>query len=165
MRKPRRSWPATYDFQVELDAVDWKILGLLQQDGRMSFTALGREVALSAPAVTERVRRLEALGVITGYTAVVSPARLGLPIESIVRVRVRSLDTPRFRSHVLALPQIRDADHVTGDDCWLLRVVCRSMVELEELVEVMQRYGDTTTSLVFSSHVRNRPVESVLFDH
>jgi Lrp/AsnC family leucine-responsive transcriptional regulator len=164
MRKSRRSTRSPYDFQVELDAVDWKILDLLQQDGRMSYTALGRVVSLSAPAVTERVRRLEALGVITGFVAVVSPARLGLPIESIVRVRVRSLDTPRFRSHVLALPQIRDADHVTGDDCWLLRVVCRSMVELEGLVEVMQRYGDTTTSLVFSSHVRNRPVEAALFD-
>ncbi|MDX8052763.1 Lrp/AsnC family transcriptional regulator [Lentzea sp. BCCO 10_0798] len=143
---------------MELDAVDWKILSLLQQDGRMSFSALGRVVSLSAPAVTERVRRLESLGVITGFTAVVSPSRLGLPIESIVRVRVRSLDTPRFRSQVLVLPQILDADHVTGDDCWLLRVVCRSMAELEELVEVMQRYGDTTTSLVFSSHVRNRPL-------
>ncbi|USX49039.1 Lrp/AsnC family transcriptional regulator [Lentzea sp. HUAS12] len=148
---------------MELDAVDWKILSLLQEDGRMSFTALGREVSLSAPAVTERVRRLEALGVITGFTAVVSPGRLGLPIESIVRVRVRSLDTPRFRTQVLVLPQVLDADHVTGDDCWLLRVVCRSMVELEELVEVMQRYGDTTTSLVFSSHVRNRPLSPELF--
>jgi Lrp/AsnC family transcriptional regulator, leucine-responsive regulatory protein len=163
MPKSRRSGRSPYDFQVELDSVDWKILSLLQQDGRMSFTALGREVSLSAPAVTERVRRLESLGVITGFTAVVSPSRLGLPIESIVRVRVRSLDTPRFRSQVLVLPQILDADHVTGDDCWLLRVVCRSMVELEELVEVMQRYGDTTTSLVFSSHVRNRPLSPELF--
>ncbi|GAB2856484.1 Lrp/AsnC family transcriptional regulator [Lentzea nigeriaca] len=148
---------------MELDPVDWKILSLLQADGRMSFTALGREVSLSAPAVTERVRRLESLGVITGFVAVVSPSRLGLPIESIVRVRVRSLDTPRFRDTVLSLPQILDADHVTGDDCWLLRVVCRSMVELEDLVEVMQRYGDTTTSLVFSSHVRNRPLSPDLF--
>lgn len=163
MEKSRCSARSAYDFQVELDAVDWKILSLLQQDGRMSFTALGREVSLSAPAVTERVRRLESLGVITGFVAVVSPSRVGLPIESIVRVRVRSLDTPRFRSTVLALPQILDADHVTGDDCWLLRVVCRSMVELEDLVEVMQRYGDTTTSLVFSSHVRNRPLSAELF--
>ncbi|HEX7302783.1 Lrp/AsnC family transcriptional regulator [Lentzea sp.] len=149
---------------MDLDEVDWKILSLLQSDGRMSFTALGRVVSLSAPAVTERVRRLESLGVITGFTAVVSPAKLGLPIESIVRVRVRSLDTPRFRSQVLVLPQVLDADHVTGDDCWLLRVVCRSMGELEELVEVMQRYGDTTTSLVFSSHVRDRPLSAELFD-
>ncbi|TWP47910.1 Lrp/AsnC family transcriptional regulator [Lentzea tibetensis] len=148
---------------MELDDLDWKILALLQEDGRMTFTELAKRVSLSAPATTERVRRLEAAGVITGYSATVDPQRVGLPIESIVRVRVRSLDTPRFRTNVLVLPQILGADHVTGDDCWLLRVVCRSMVELEQLVEEAQRYGDTTTSLVFSSHVRNRPVDISIF--
>ncbi|MEV0677793.1 Lrp/AsnC family transcriptional regulator [Actinosynnema sp. NPDC050436] len=143
---------------MELDDVDWKLLDLLQRDGRMTFTDLAKRVALSAPATTERVRRLEQAGVITGYAAVVSPGRVGLPIEAIVRVRVRSLDTPRFRDRVVTLAQVRDADHVTGDDCWLLRVVCRSTAELEEFVEQAQRYGDTTTSLVFSSAVRNRPV-------
>ncbi|MBB5957363.1 Lrp/AsnC family leucine-responsive transcriptional regulator [Saccharothrix tamanrassetensis] len=143
---------------MELDDLDWKLLDLLQQDGRMTFTELARRVSLSAPATTERVRRLEQAGVITGYTAVVSPQRLGLPIEAIVRVRVRSLDTPRFRERMVTLAQVLDADHVTGDDCWLLRVVCRSMVELEEFVEHAQRYGDTTTSLVFSSAARNGPV-------
>jgi Lrp/AsnC family leucine-responsive transcriptional regulator len=124
----------------------------------MTFTELARRVSLSAPATTERVRRLEQQGVITGYRAVVDPQRLGLPIEAIVRVKVRSLDTPRFRERIVVLPQVRDADHVTGDDCWLLRVVCRSTGELEQFVEQAQRYGDTTTSLVFSSPVRNRPV-------
>jgi Lrp/AsnC family transcriptional regulator, leucine-responsive regulatory protein len=158
MRKSRRFRPAAYDSTVDLDELDWKLLELLQQDGRMTFTELAKRVSLSAPATTERVRRLEQAGVITGYAAAVDPQRLGLPIEAIVRVRVRSLDTPRFREHVVTLAQVRDADHVTGDDCWLLRVVCRSMGELEDFVEVAQRYGDTTTSLVFSSRARNRPV-------
>ncbi|MEU5690165.1 Lrp/AsnC family transcriptional regulator [Actinosynnema sp. NPDC020468] len=143
---------------MELDELDWKLLDLLQHDGRMTFTELARRVSLSAPATTERVRRLEQAGVLTGYVAVVDPQKLGLPIEAIVRVRVRSLDTPRFRANVVTLAQVRDADHVTGDDCWLLRVVCRTMVELEGFVELAQRYGDTTTSLVFSSAARNRPV-------
>lgn len=101
---------------------------------------------------------------ITGYVAVVDPQRLGLPIEAIVRVRVRSLDTPRFRERVLTLPQVRDADHVTGDDCWLLRVHCRTLAELEEFVEQAQRHGETTTSLVFSSAVRQRPITRDLLD-
>ncbi|CCH28323.1 Lrp/AsnC family transcriptional regulator [Actinosynnema sp. NPDC047251] len=143
---------------MELDDLDWKLLDLLQRDGRMTFTDLAKRVALSAPATTERVRRLEQAGVITGYAAVVSPRLVGLPIEAIVRVRVRSLDTPRFRERIVTLAQVLDADHVTGDDCWLLRVVCRSTAELEQFVEQAQRYGDTTTSLVFSSAVRNRPV-------
>ncbi len=75
-----------------------------------------------------------------------------------MRVKVRSLDTPRFRERVVVLPQVVDADHVSGEDCWLLRVVCRSTGDLEGFVEEAQRYGDTTTSLVFSSPVRNRAV-------
>ncbi|GAB3737153.1 Lrp/AsnC family transcriptional regulator [Amycolatopsis oliviviridis] len=143
---------------MNLDDLDWQLLELLQSDGRLTFSELGRRVSLSAPAVTERVRRLEEKGIITGYSASVDLTRLGLPIEAMVRAKVRSLDTPRFREAVLALPQVLDADHVTGDECWLLRVACRDTAELEELVERMQRYGETTTSLVFSSPVRRRAV-------
>ena len=147
---------------VVLDDLDWQLLELLQQDGRLTFRELGRRVSLSAPAVTERVRRLEEAGVIVGYRAVVAPDRLGLPIEAVVQVRVRSLDTPRFRETVLTEPAVLDADHVTGADCWVLRVVCRSMADLEAFVERAQRYGESTTSLVFSSAVRGRPVSRSL---
>ena len=94
---------------------------------------------------------------ITGYAARVDTTKLGLPIEAMVRARVRSLDTPRFRTVVLRLPQVVAADHVTGDECWILRVLCRNTAELEELVEKVQRYGETTTSLVLSSPLRSRP--------
>ncbi|MGY6655845.1 Lrp/AsnC family transcriptional regulator [Amycolatopsis sp. TRM77291] len=143
---------------MNLDDLDWQLLELLQSDGRLTFSELGRRVSLSAPAVTERVRRLEEKGIITGYSANVDVTKLGLPIEAMVRAKVRSLDTSRFRETILALPQVLDADHVTGDECWLVRVACRSTAELEELVERMQRYGETTTSLVFSSPVRRRAV-------
>jgi Lrp/AsnC family leucine-responsive transcriptional regulator len=141
---------------VDLDDVDWHLLELLQADGRLSFSELGRRVSLSGSAVTERVRRLEERGVITGYAARVDTAKLGLPIEAMVRARVRSLDTPRFRTVVLPLPQVVSADHVTGEECWILRVLCRDTAELEGLVEKVQRYGETTTSLVLSSPLRSR---------
>jgi Lrp/AsnC family leucine-responsive transcriptional regulator len=143
---------------VELDDVDWRLLELLQTQGRMTFSELGRQVSLSAPATTERVRRLEERGVITGYSATVDVSKLGLPIEAIVRARVRSLDGTRFRETILPLPQVVAADHVTGDECWILRVVCASTAELESFVERTQRYGETTTSLVFSSPIRHRPI-------
>ncbi|MEV6646810.1 Lrp/AsnC family transcriptional regulator [Amycolatopsis sp. NPDC051371] len=143
---------------MDLDDVDWHLLELLQEDGRLSFSELGRRVSLSGSAVTERVRRLEERGVITGYAARVNTTKLGLPIEAMVRARVRSLDTPRFRTAVLPLPQVVSADHVTGEECWILRVLCRDTAELEALVEKVQRYGETTTSLVLSSPLRSRPV-------
>lgn len=143
---------------MDVDDLDWRLVELLQEHGRMSFSELGRRVSLSAPAVTERVRKLEERGVITGFSATVDAAKLGLPIEAIVRVRVRALDGSRFRETILPLTPIVSADHVTGDECWILRVVCPSTAELEAFVERAQRYGETTTSLVFSSPVRHRPI-------
>ncbi|WP_158886482.1 Lrp/AsnC family transcriptional regulator [Amycolatopsis anabasis] len=143
---------------MDLDDVDWQLLELLQADARMSYSELGRRVSLSAPAATERVRRLEERGIITGYSAQVDAEKLGRPIAAIVRAKVRSLDGTRFRETILALPQVLAADHVTGDECWFLRISCGSTGELESLVERIQRYGETTTSLVFSSPVRRRGI-------
>lgn len=143
---------------MDLDDIDWHLVELLQTNARMTFTELAKRVSLSAPAVTERVRRLEDRGVITGYAATVDHTKLGLPIEALVRVRVRSLDGSRFRSSVLERPQVLTADHVTGDECWVLRVVCASTAELEGFVEHAQRYGETTTSLVFSAPLRGRAI-------
>lgn len=141
-----------------LDDTDWAILDELQRDGRMSFSELGRRVALSAPAATERVRRLEQAGVIIGYRAVVDPSALGAGIEALVRVRVPHGSTERFRHHVVGRPEVLDCDHVTGDDCMVLRVRTTSMARLEEIVGAVGTFGATTTTLVFSSEVRDRPV-------
>jgi Lrp/AsnC family leucine-responsive transcriptional regulator len=138
-----------------LDELDRSILAELQADGRLPFSELGRRVSLSAPAVTERVRRLEAAGVITGYRALVSPAALGLPIEAVVRVRD---DSSRVGQAFAEIPEVLEAMHVTGDDCWVVRVVVPHMTRLEGLVHELGTYGPTTTSMVFSAPVRDRPV-------
>lgn len=138
-----------------LDDLDRSILAELQADGRLAFSELGRRVSLSAPAVTERVRRLEAAGVITGYRAVVAPVAVGLPIEAVVRVRD---DSGRVGTACLAEPAVLEAMHVTGDDCWVIRVVVPDMARLEALVHELGTYGPTTTSMVFSAPIRDRPV-------
>jgi Lrp/AsnC family transcriptional regulator, leucine-responsive regulatory protein len=145
-----------------LDDTDWAILDELQRDGRLPFSELGRRVSLSAPAVTERVRRLEQAGVITGYRAVVDPAALGAGIEAIVRVRVPHGSTERFRHHVVGRPEVLHCDHVTGDDCMVARVRTTSMARLEEIVGAVGTFGATTTTLVFSSEVRDRPVDRAI---
>jgi Lrp/AsnC family leucine-responsive transcriptional regulator len=147
-----------------LDDTDWAILDELQRDGRIPFSELGRRVALSAPAVTERVRRLEQAGVITGYRAVVDPAALGAGIEAIVRVRVPHGSTERFRHHVVGRPEVLHCDHVTGDDCMVARVRTTSMARLEEIVGAVGTFGATTTTLVFSSEVRDRPLARAVVD-
>ena len=105
-----------------LDATDWRILDELQADGRLSWNQLGRLVSLSPPAVAERVRRLEELGVIAGYQARVDPARAGLPLTAFVQMRCR-LDRCLLKtSQAGDYPEIVEIHKLTGDYCSMLKV-------------------------------------------
>ncbi|MFF9543852.1 Lrp/AsnC family transcriptional regulator [Streptomyces albidoflavus] len=140
------------------DATDWRILEALQRDGRASFAELARAVSMSASAVTERVRRLEEAGIVRGYTAVVDPERLGYAILAFVRLRYPNSNYKPFHDLVAATPQILEAHHVTGDDCFLLKVAARSMRHLEEVTGRIAGLGSVTTSIVYSSPLARRAI-------
>lgn len=140
------------------DATDWRILAALQDQGRATFAELARTVSMSASAVTERVRRLEEAGVIAGYTAVVDQERLGLPILAFVRLRYPNGNYKPFHDLLEAVPEILEAHHVTGDDCFVLKVATRSMRHLEEVAGKIGTLGSVTTSVVYSSPLRRRPI-------
>lgn len=154
-----------FDPRYVPDQTDWRILAELQADGRISFSELGRRVAMSSPAVADRVRRLEETGIITGYRAVVDPARLGRPILAIVRVRMAPGKTYQdFDGQLADRDEILEAHHVTGDDCYLVKVAVPDMRDLERVVAFLAEHGSTTTSLIFSSPVEHTalgPPESV----
>jgi Lrp/AsnC family leucine-responsive transcriptional regulator len=147
-----------------LDATDWRILDALQQDGRMSFAELARAVAMSSSAVAERVRRLEESGVITGYRATVSPERVGLAIMAFVRLRYPTGNYRPFHALLDSTPEIIEAHHVTGEDCFVLKVVTRSMRHLEEVTGRICGLGAVTTSVVYSSPLAGRTVDSQAVD-
>src|SRR4051794_2465573 len=109
------------------DDVDMRILEALQHDGRITFADLARTVSMSASAVTERVRRLEDAGVITGYAARVDAERLGLTILAFVRLRYRLSNYKPVHDLLDTTPEILEAHHVTGEDCFILKVVATSM--------------------------------------
>jgi Lrp/AsnC family transcriptional regulator, leucine-responsive regulatory protein len=140
------------------DATDWRILDVLQRDGRAGYTELARAVSRSASAVTERVRRLEEAGVIQGYAAVVDPERLGLPILAFVRLRYPNAHDKPFHDLVAVTPEILEAHHVTGDDCFVIKVAARSMRHLEEVSGRIGALGSVTTSVVYSSPLPRRPL-------
>jgi Lrp/AsnC family leucine-responsive transcriptional regulator len=141
-----------------LDAVDARILAALQEDGRASYAELARTVAMSASAVTERVRRLEEAGVITGYTAVVEPERLGLGIMAFVRLRYPHPNYKPFHDLVAVMPEIVEAHHITGEDCFVLKVLARSMRHLEATTGRVAGLGSVTTTVVYSSPLRRRAI-------
>ncbi|NML53765.1 Lrp/AsnC family transcriptional regulator [Streptomyces sp. R302] len=140
------------------DATDWRILDALQAQGRASYADLARAVSMSPSAVTERVRRLEDAGVITGYTAVVDHERLGLPILAFVRLRYPTGNYKPFHDLVAVTPEVLEAHHVTGDDCFVIKVAARSMRHLEEISGKIGTLGSVTTSVVYSSPLPRRPV-------
>jgi Lrp/AsnC family leucine-responsive transcriptional regulator len=143
---------------VGLDDVDLRLLAVLQRDGRAGYAELGRAVGLSASATAERVRRLEESGVITGYTCEVDPEKLGLPIAALVRLRYPNANYRPFHSLVETTPEIVEAHHVTGDDCFVLTVRARSMRHLEEVTGRIGGLGGVTTSVVYSTPLHRRPL-------
>jgi Lrp/AsnC family leucine-responsive transcriptional regulator len=141
-----------------LDSTDWRLLAELQRDGRSSYADLARAVAMSPSAVAERVRRLEEAGVIAGYRAVVDPERVGLTVLAFVRLRYPTGNYRPFHALLDSTPEIVEAHHVTGEDCFVLKVLTRSMRHLEEVTGRIAGLGAVTTSVVYSSPLAGRVV-------
>ena len=146
----------TLDYK--LDPVDWHILQLLQENGRSSYAEIGRTVGLSAPAVAERVHRMEEAELIEGYHAQINPAKVGLPVMAFIRVGVSREKYSKFTVLVNQLTPVIECHHVTGVEAFILKVAVASVEELEALVGQLDNYGNTMTSVVMSSPVKRRSI-------
>ncbi|MGA8116882.1 MAG: Lrp/AsnC family transcriptional regulator [Actinocatenispora sp.] len=133
-----------------LDPTDWAILAELQRDGRVALTELGRRVNLSASATTERVKRLEYIGVITGYRADVDLTKVGFPVLAVVRLKYPGSKHQPLHRLLAERTQILECLRTTGDDCYLLKVAAASMSDLEHLIDELAQFGSTTTNVVYS---------------
>jgi Lrp/AsnC family transcriptional regulator, leucine-responsive regulatory protein len=142
----------TGETTVSLDSVDHAILGILQAEGRLGVTEIGRRVNLSQPAVSARIKRLEQSGVITGYRAVVDPARLGLNIHAVIRLRTTHAHISACLDHFARLPEVTSIDRLTGEDCFLIEVHASNAARLETIVDGIARFGPVTTSLVLRTY-------------
>ena len=135
------------------DDINCRVLEELQRDARLSLAELGRRVGLSAPAVAERLSRLERQGVIAGYRAEVDPAAVGFPLTAVVRVRPAPRQLPKVAEVARATPEVVECHRITGEDCFFLKAHVRSVAHLEEVIDRFTPYGQTTTSIVQSSPV------------
>lgn len=139
-----------------LDAIDARILQVLASDGRCTMAELAREVGLSPPSVTERVRRLEEAEVIRGYRAVVNPAALGLHLAAYIRIRPMPGQLRKVVEVLNKIDAIVQCDRVTGEDCFVAKAHVRSMEELETVIDRIILYAVTNTSILQSSPVKER---------
>ncbi len=143
----------------ELDAINLRILRALADNPRMSMSALARQVGMSAPAVTDRVQRLEEAGVIRGYRLDVDPAAVGLPIAAWVRVRPGPGQLMKISDLVTGVPEVVECHRITGEDCFLLKIHVEAVDQLEAVLDRFLLYGQTNSSIVQSSPVPPRMVQ------
>jgi len=141
-----------------IDPVNERLLEELQADARVSVAELGRRVGLSAPAVAERLQRLESSGVIRGYRAEIDPRALGYTLSAVMRIKPAPRQLPKVAELARSTPQIVECHRVTGEDCFYMELHVRSIEELEQLIDGFLIYGTTTTSIVQSSPVARRPL-------
>lgn len=144
--------------RLKLDTTDQAIIRHLQQDGRTSVAQLARAINLSPSATGDRLRRLTDGGVITGYSITVDPEALGYAVTAFVRLAYPTGNYKPFHDLVDSMPEIIEAHHVTGADCFIIKVLARSMRDLERITGSLATLGGITTSVVYSSPIPSRHI-------
>lgn len=145
-----------------LTANDARILDVLQRDGRRPYAELGAEVGISGPSAHERVKKLEARGIITGYAAMVDPESVGLGILAFCWVtQAPGTAATDLTDDFRPIPEIEECHHIAGEADYLLKVRARDTRDLERIlrdVQATRHVFTTETDVVFSSGFERRPL-------
>ena len=134
-----------------MDALDLKILAILDSDPRRPYAEIARELDVSQPTVADRMRRLEGRGIVRGAMLCMDHARLGFNISAFVRLRTKPSHKRSLGETARAIPQVIEMHSVTGDDCMVARVVARSVGELAEILQRLTVVADSSTSVLLET--------------
>ena len=139
-----------------MDDVDARLLRALEVDARVSISSLARGLGLSAPSVSERLKRLEEAGIIRRFTIEIEPAAVGYALAAYIRIRPMPGQLQKVASLLGEIAEITECDRVTGDDCFIAKACVRSVDDLERIIDRIIPFAQTNTSLVQSSPVARR---------
>jgi Lrp/AsnC family leucine-responsive transcriptional regulator len=155
----------TLEIEKMLDGTGWLLLQELQQNARLSYSELGQRVGLSAPAVADRIRRMEEAGVITGYRAEVNLGKLGLPVTAIIRLSsVAGQNCHLVALRVSEIPEVLECYRVTGNDSVIVKVVAASVTHLERILDQLTLHGLPTTSIVLSKPLQRHTITQAMVE-
>ncbi|MEG0910089.1 MAG: Lrp/AsnC family transcriptional regulator [Ruthenibacterium sp.] len=138
-----------------MDHLDEQILRLLSGDARMTVKEIASRIALTSPAVSERIKRLEKTGVIAGYTVVFGEEENKTRVDALISISVPTTDRQIFLSLIESQPNVRQCFHVTGSYSFMVKVSCVDMHELEHLINRFQKLGQTSTQIILSVPVEH----------
>ncbi len=148
------------NFQNEkrLDQIGLKILFVLQENARMPLSRIGKKVGLSAPAVAERMRKLEETGVIKGYHARIAPEAVGRPVSAFIKLTTDSRNYTAVKTLAVDMHQITSCHHISGDASFIIHVQVADLPALESVVERLSPFGQTETAVVLSTSVEKTAI-------
>lgn len=141
-----------------MDTIDYEIIKLLQDNGRISIKKIAEIISLTPPAVAERIRKLEEAGVISCYRAIIDPKKLGMNIKAIINITMAPHKRKEFIEFAKSNNCILECHHVTGGFTMSIKAIFKEMSELDALVGKIQQYGNTQTLIVLSSPIEQKGI-------
>ena len=144
---------------MSMDDIDRRILKILQDNARTSLKTIAEKTFLSSPAVSARIEKLEKDGIINGYHAAINSEKLGYHILAFINLDVVPDDKPKFYAYANQVPNVLECNCVTGEYSMLMKVAFQSTMELDVFIGQLQKFGKTSTQIVFSTHVGPRGVD------
>lgn len=147
--------------EIKLDKLHWSILSALQQNARASLAGIGRKIGLTPPAVADRVKRLEDLGVIEGYWTSISHTKVGYQLKAIITLRAFMGKLKPFLERVKTLEEVINCYRITGNENIIMEVVLRDQFHLEQFIDQLIQYGETRTHIILSEVISNAPIRRI----
>ena len=149
----------TSNFEYAIDEIGMNILTELQSDARATYSDIGKKVGLSSPAVADRVYKMEAAGIITGYHAAVDPRLFGYVLTAFVTLTTKSEKYPQIFALAERLGEVMECHHISGQESLILKLGAGSVSHLDELVREFSVFGETRTSIVLSTPVEKKTIK------
>lgn len=146
---------------MSIDNLNKKILKCLQQNARQSNAEIGRQVGVSSPAVSERIKKMEDIGVIEDYKAMVSPFDLGYQFKAIITLRAFMGKLKPFLEKVKTYDEVINCYRITGDENIVMEVVLKNQKHLEIFIDQLISYGETKTQIVLSRVVKQKEIKPI----
>lgn len=141
-----------------MDVINFRILEALQEDARMPFTRIGQDLGMSSPAISDRVKKMEDLGVIRGYKAIVDPKALGYQLQAMITLRAFVGKLRPLLDKVPQLREVRNCYRITGTENIIMEVVLEDQGHLERFIDLLIAYGETRTHVVLSQVIAQNPL-------
>ena len=142
-----------------LDELNWKILKCLQENARQSNSEIGRQVGITSPAVSERIKKMEDASVIQSYDTSISPYEIGYQLKAIITLRAFMGMLKPFMEKVKTYDEVLNCYRITGNENFVMEVVLKNQKHLESFIDQLIVYGETKTQIVLSKVVRNKPIK------